>query len=206
MNISFDITGLTLVTVTDLRLLIDTNNDGLFSDEVNGTGVLSGATSLGSNMYQFSGVNIADGRRFTLGTIDSNATPLPLTLIDFSADVTHRNVNLKWETINERNMREFNMYRSADAQNWELISTVQGNGNGGSRSNYSLLDAQPGIGVNYYKLENVDNDATRSTLKTLAANVGEDGETAFQVYPNPCTDKLYIRASQRQSSVSQVCF
>ncbi len=71
IDVRFDLTGLGSVTASDLRLLVDTDNDGFFNDET----PISGATSLGSNIYEFSGVSaIANNLRFTLGTINSSQT------------------------------------------------------------------------------------------------------------------------------------
>ena len=59
------------VTASDLRLIIDDDDDGDFSDETPESGLIGGATSIGDNEYQFAGVaNIGDNKRCTLGTID----------------------------------------------------------------------------------------------------------------------------------------
>ncbi|WP_435263982.1 hypothetical protein [Tenacibaculum sp. nBUS_03] len=64
IDIRFDLTGISGVNTTNLRLLIDTDNDGLFNDE---TPIL-GATNLGSNVFSFTSVNsLANNNRFTIG-------------------------------------------------------------------------------------------------------------------------------------------
>ena len=65
------------VTASDLRLIIDDDDDGDFSDETVESGLIDGATSIGDNEYQFAGVTkIGDNKRFTLGTINKTQTPL----------------------------------------------------------------------------------------------------------------------------------
>lgn len=64
IDMRFDLTGIAGVTVGNLRLLIDTDNDGSFDDET----PISGATDLGSNVYSFNAVSdIRNNRRFTIG-------------------------------------------------------------------------------------------------------------------------------------------
>ena len=64
-------------TASDLRLIIDDDNDGDFSDETAESGMIGGATSIGDNEYQFASVTkVGDNKRFTLGTINKAQTPL----------------------------------------------------------------------------------------------------------------------------------
>ncbi|WP_299136206.1 hypothetical protein [uncultured Tenacibaculum sp.] len=64
IDMRFDLTGITGVNTANLRLLVDTDNDGIFDDET----PISGATDLGSNTYSFTNVNsIQNNNRFTLG-------------------------------------------------------------------------------------------------------------------------------------------
>lgn len=64
LDIRFDLTGLTGVAVSNLRLLVDTDNDGNFNDEA----PISGAVNLGSNIFSFNGISaISNNNRFTIG-------------------------------------------------------------------------------------------------------------------------------------------
>jgi len=67
------------VTASDLRLIIDDDDDGDFSDETAASGLISGATAIGDNQYQFTGVSkIGDNKRFTLGTVNKSQPPLTM--------------------------------------------------------------------------------------------------------------------------------
>jgi hypothetical protein len=103
VDISFDLSALLPVTEGDLRLLIDANNNGIFSDDV----PVTGASHIGSNVYQFTGVTgLQDNLRFTLGTINTNQTPLPVELINFNASAQENStVLLNWETASEARQR-----------------------------------------------------------------------------------------------------
>ncbi|HMR29283.1 MAG TPA: hypothetical protein PKE21_17535, partial [Flavobacteriales bacterium] len=72
VDMSFDLNGLGAVTTSELRLLVDTDNDGLFADET----PISGAIDDGGGMYRFAGVSaLQNNRRFTLGTTNILSTP-----------------------------------------------------------------------------------------------------------------------------------
>ncbi len=76
-NVTISVHLTSSVTATDLRLIIDDDNDDDFSDETAASGLIGGATSIGDNEYQFTGVTIiGDNKRFTLGTIDKAQTSL----------------------------------------------------------------------------------------------------------------------------------
>lgn len=65
IDLRFDLTGLSGITTPYLRLLVDTDNDGLFNDET----PIYGATSLGGNIYSFTGITaLSNNVRFTLAT------------------------------------------------------------------------------------------------------------------------------------------
>lgn len=64
IDMQFDLTNAGSFTLSDLSLLVDTDNDGSFSDET----PIDGATDLGSNIFEFSNVSaIENNVRFTLG-------------------------------------------------------------------------------------------------------------------------------------------
>ena len=62
VDITFDLTGPDPVNTADLRLLVDTDNDGPFAD---GTAI-SGVTDPSGSNFRFINISaLADGRRFT---------------------------------------------------------------------------------------------------------------------------------------------
>ena len=106
VDLRWDLSKGTPATAAHLRLLIDTDNDGAFSDET----PISGATSLGGNQFEFSGVSlIRDSLRFTLASIDTANTPLPVTWLNFYGEYTGYHNVLKWATLSEINNNFFSI-------------------------------------------------------------------------------------------------
>lgn len=190
IDIRFDLTGLGSVTVSDLRLLVDTDNDGVFNDET----PISGATSLGGNIYEFSGVSaIANNLRFTLGTINSSQTPLPIELVYFNAIPQYnRTVKLEWQTASEINNDFFTVERSLNGADWQFITTVDGAGNSSTMLTYSTVDNTPYYGVSYYRLKQTDFDGQFEYSTIRSVNIIGDSSNEVQIFPNPTNDQIII--------------
>ncbi|MFK8044027.1 MAG: T9SS type A sorting domain-containing protein, partial [Crocinitomicaceae bacterium] len=192
VDMRFDLTGLGTVTASDLRLLIDTDNDGVFSDEtVVGGGIISGATSLAGNVYEFSGVSdIADNLRFTLGSINVSQTPLPIELTNFSVkQVDSRYVQLDWQTDSETNNDYFTIEKSEKGQKWIKLKEVQGAGNSSTSIKYSEIDKFPYFGISYYRLKQTDFSGQFEYSEIRSVEIEND---RLEVYPNPTHNQIVI--------------
>jgi hypothetical protein len=188
VDISFDLSALLPVTEGDLRLLIDANNNGIFSDDV----PVTGASHIGSNVYQFTGVTgLQDNLRFTLGTINTNQTPLPVELINFTASAQENStVLLNWETASEADNDFFAIERSKNGIEWESVDTVQGIGNANHLSTYNYVDNRPLIGHSYYRLKQHDfnGDFEYSPVRSVNLQLEEE----YLLYPNPASNQISL--------------
>ncbi len=190
IDIQFDLTGLGAVTTSDLRLLIDTDNDGVFNDET----PIAGATNLGSNVYQFAGITaLANNLRFTLGTINTAQTPLPIKLVNFMAtEVNNRYVKLNWQTASEVNNDYFTIERSQNGNSWKKVIDIDGMGNSSSLLSYSTIDDNSDIGVSYYRLKQTDFDGQFEYSKIISVNLGTLENSELEIYPNPTNSQITI--------------
>lgn len=188
VNIVFDLSGFASVNPDHLRLLVDTDNDGVFADET----PIGSASALGGGRYQFTGVTaLANGVRFTLGTTSNADTPLPVGLIAFGAkEEGAASVRLDWSTASEHGNARFDVERSDDAMAWRTITTVAGAGTSTSTLHYTAYDVQARGALTHYRLRQVDFDGT-STLSNVVS-VAADRTTDPSVYPNPAVDEVTV--------------
>jgi hypothetical protein len=187
VDLIWDLSNGTPATAAHLRLLIDTDNDGNFADET----PISGATSLGGNQFQFSGVTlIRDSLRFTLASTDTANTPLPVTWLNFSGTNNGSSNTLKWSTSSEQNNDYFSIQRSEDGLEWNEIGKTSGKGNSTQRSNYKFIDLSPKSSLNYYRLKQVDFNGDVDYSNTIA--VSKEQIKAFIIYPNPANQTLTV--------------
>jgi hypothetical protein len=121
---------------------------------------------------------------------------LPLKLLSFTASLNTNKVIVSWSTANELNIAHFEVQRSADAVNYSTISTANSKGGTGINS-YTVTDASPFTGVNYYRLKEVDVDGfiTYSQVVSVIKTAG----VSLTLYPNPAHDKIYLNISSTQS-------
>lgn len=123
---------------------------------------------------------------------DGDDTPLPLDWVSFEATYDKGNVNLAWQTVNEENVSHFEIEHGLDGENFEVIGTLQAN-NTTNLNSYQWSHRNPVVGVNYYRLNQIDFDgqSAYSWIRTVSAT---DEQIKFTVYPNPSEDVITISA------------
>ena len=121
--------------------------------------------------------------------------PLPVELIYFEGELTSNGVLLNWATASEIDNDRFEIERSVDGENFEVIGEVAGNGTTNKLINYDFLDDIPAIGLNYYRMRQVDYDGDFEYSPTILVD-NRDGTIAFdaRLFPNPTKrDNINLR-------------
>lgn len=113
-----------------------------------------------------------------------NSTPLPIELINFTATVLDKNVELNWFTASETNNDYFTVEQSTDGINFNNIGTVDGAGNSIMLKKYSFTHASPKEGTLYYRLKQTDMDGQSVYFKMISATV-QNNDFSLMLYPNP---------------------
>ena len=98
---------------------------------------------------------------FSLWTA-AEAGTLPVELFSFTGDCDEGAVLLRWVTASEIDNEKFVLERSADANRWEEIATIEGSGTSQTFMQYSYKDQSPLQLRSYYRLAQYDFDGTRS--------------------------------------------
>ncbi|HEY8401594.1 MAG TPA: right-handed parallel beta-helix repeat-containing protein, partial [Cytophagaceae bacterium] len=141
-----------------------------------------GSTVVADGAWTFShnlGLNASDATSVTATQTTVNGStsefsncsnPMPVELSSFTVirndDYT---VDMIWSTASERNNSHFEAQISTDGINFTTISITPGAGNSSSRY-YRSKDSNPGVGVYYYRLKQVDFDGKiwYSEIKTIS--------------------------------------
>ncbi|TVR79185.1 MAG: hypothetical protein EA412_06760 [Chitinophagaceae bacterium] len=124
---------------------------------------------------------------------------LPVELLYFDVRLNDKQVELEWSTSTEINNDYFQILKSYDANNWEVIQTVKSqNPNSVEQLTYSTTDYDynAGVSITYYRLKQVDFDGTDEyfEIKSVSQNLLKNIEVS--VYPNPVVDVLFLRADK----------
>ena len=118
-------------------------------------------------------------------TVNTNALILPVELSFFETKLDQEQVILNWQTASEQNNEGFEIERSADGRQWEMIGFEAGQGNATQKHDYRFVDEKPMRGNNYYRLRQIDFDGhfDYSNIRLVVVENGETGSFGF--YPNP---------------------
>ncbi|WP_205501584.1 T9SS type A sorting domain-containing protein [Rufibacter psychrotolerans] len=122
------------------------------------------------------------------------ATPLPVTLLHFTAKAQANGVVLNWATAAEKDNDYFQVERSLDGKNFSAIGQVKGNGTSNVRLDYRFLDATAPAGTLYYRLKQVDTDGKHEYSKTVAVQTkaGATPAVTVRAYPNPTSEAVHL--------------
>ena len=113
----------------------------------------------------------------------SYASALPVELVDFSVQKQPRSVSIAWSTASEKNNDYFQLERSVEGGPFEAIATIPGAGNSQERQEYHAVDHEPGTGVNYYRLKQIDFDGQfeLSPVRSVQFEIDREEITVFPV-------------------------
>jgi hypothetical protein len=177
----------------------------------NGGDLYTGAASLctANKKLKIGGQNIAscngNGADFSFGQIINGGgfdpeNPLPVELTYFehkliTADLSGSIVELNWQTASELNNDRFEIYRSVNGVDFDLVQVVPGVGTSSNINTYSVVDQSKYTNkALYYKLVQIDFDGTSETFEILKVNLS-NLENQVSIYPNPAQDHVEFKIS-----------
>ncbi len=158
--------------------------------------------------YLTSGSALAITDAFKPVTFGSGSVrnPLPIELISFKAKLLpNQNVQLTWQTAQERDCKQFEVQVSTDGRTFKGIGTYQARGAATSISSYEHLDKTAFLGsetTRYYRLEQIDNDGSLYHFPVITVN-GGGRNVRLTAWPVPATDQLTVsfRAAQPRTAI-----
>lgn len=116
---------------------------------------------------------------------------LPVILIEFDAKIKDDKVIVYWETTSELNNDYFELHKSSDGINFEMITRIEGNGTTSDTHRYQYIDRKPSNKYSYYRLRQVDFDGQFEWLKTIVLKQNRHGDDNVYVYPNPVVESKF---------------
>ena len=148
---------------------------------------------------------------FSQWTIGSSITPLPVSLINFSATLLsdRQTVSVNWATAQEMNNDHFIVERSIDGgKTYTEIGIVKGNGTTNTEHSYSFMDKHVDLLLAcdlYYRLKQVDvngavNDPGAGVKEVVVCQSVTLGNND-KVWYNQSEDRVYMNL-ERTSQMS----
>lgn len=120
----------------------------------------------------------------------SSAAELPLRLISFTGKPASLGNNLEWKVGEQSGIQEYDVEKSSDGIHFNDIGSVKANGLNGYT--YYFNDANPVIGVNFYRLKIVDYNRASYSATIRLTNAGKNGIT---LSPNPAKNIIMLQSN-----------
>ncbi len=134
------------------------------------------------------------------------ASVLPMSLLSYSASLRADNVvKLSWQTAFENNTKNFIIEKSSDGTNFQKAGIVNAVRNSSVAVNYTFTDMTPSAGINYYKLEEEDQDGNIKYLAIKSASLGNRFSKST-VYPNPVIGNNFTLRSDLNQGANNTYF
>jgi hypothetical protein len=124
-----------------------------------------------------------------------NPTPLPVTLVDFTAHYTEPNVALAWKSAQEIDFNYYELEHSSDGKVFSTTCIVFGAAENGHGAEYTYTDKSIAgkSGLVYYRLKMVDIDGKFTYSPVRIIRLGDDNNSlTLTAYPNPVSNELRI--------------
>ena len=110
---------------------------------------------------------------------------LPVELLSFNANCNNEGfVDLTWQTASEYNSSNFDLERSRNGSEWQVIQTIPAAGNSNELITYQAVDHAHSE-IQYYRLNQVDIDGTNKYYDPISLNCDDSDKEVIQTYPNP---------------------
>ncbi len=130
----------------------------------------------------------------TVTNEDDETTPLPLDFLSFTGEPEDEGIRLKWVTINEVNVEKLILEGSQDGETFQELIAIPGTNDKELENLYQYLDRNPTVGLNYYRVKQVDFDGAADSTGIISIHWGEQA-IAVSVYPNPVTRMMTIQSN-----------
>ncbi|SNR49996.1 Por secretion system C-terminal sorting domain-containing protein [Hymenobacter mucosus] len=134
-------------------------------------------------------------------TISNFLNPLPVALLQFTAERRANDAWLHWATASEKNNAHFEVEVSLDGHQFQKAGQVAGRGTTLQRTDYEYTDAHIAryeAGIVYYRLHQVDTDGTGSYSAVQVVAVDQASQLTAQAHPNPYNNELFVRMALPQ--------
>lgn len=143
-------------------------------------------------------LNIDDGSNFfnNYKCVGNQVLPVTWIFIPF-ATIKDNSCQIIWSVFTQLNNDKYTIEHSTDGRSFSPIGEIAGDGTSNIIKHYEYIHTSPSIGINYYRIKQVDYDGKYSYSDI--ANVRYDGSGETNIFPNPATSNVTITTSVHTS-------
>lgn len=137
----------------------------------------------------------------TFGGAGGTGEPLPVELLSFSGECQDGASLLKWSTASEYNSSYFDIEKSENGFDWEIIHSEDAAGISTSIVEYEFVDANKFYNTTYYRLNQFDIDGLNQHYGPIEVSCEESSRLI--TFPNP-SDGIFNLLINDQRFVGEV--
>ncbi|MFZ1454816.1 MAG: hypothetical protein WAT46_02155, partial [Saprospiraceae bacterium] len=93
--------------------------------------------------------------------------------------------HITWSVASQLNNEKYIVEHSKDGKTFSPIREIAGDGTSNETKHYEYVHTSPSIGINYYRIKQVDYDGKYSYSDI--APVRYECDSSINIYPNPTT-------------------
>jgi SdrD B-like domain/Secretion system C-terminal sorting domain len=125
---------------------------------------------------------------------------LPVQSVELTASLYAKEVNLKWNTINEVNTALFEIERSLDNNSFTKIGNKNSTADYGGNATYMFKDNLASVynSIIYYRIKIIDKDLKYSYSKVVVVRLVP--KQTISVWPNPFVSNIKITSNEEAAS------
>jgi hypothetical protein len=164
---------------------------------------LIGTGAVGDAEQGFSVALSADGNTMMVGGQNDNSNigavwvfqmvnPVPVTLVSFYGYLENSGVLLNWETVNEINIKNYEIEYSTDGNNFNTIYTTMPKGGSSNYYAATLVPEWPSDNIIYFRLKIINLDGTFTYSYIIKVSNNGQSASVSSLYPNPAANSVII--------------
>ena len=176
------------------NFVLNHHNDTIWEIAAGTTGSVSGTTTKTITHTGYTG-------SFSPFAFGNSVTPLPVELKSFNAACQSDYILLNWTTASEIRNQTFELYKSDNAINWNIIHTTDGQGDKATETDYSFKDMDKNS--TYYRLKDIDFDGIENWSQIIFADC-KSNTFKTEIYPNPATDYIKVSSEIEDKSIMRI--
>jgi hypothetical protein len=142
-------------------------------------------------------------RTACLACVSSPCVPLPIELLTFDSECEDEAIRINWETSTERNNKSFQLLRSENGKDFELVASIAGAKNSTIKKAYTYLDTYVREGHSYYyKLTDIDNNDNEKEAGQMIYAECKNRNAVLEISPNPSQNEMFLVSENDLNNVN----
>jgi acid phosphatase type 7 len=108
---------------------------------------------------------------------------VPVNILGYTVSYNNNKVDIKWQTTQEINCKEYLLEKSNDGVNFYFFKALPANGFTNQSKKYDAIDFSPNTGANYYRLSVIDNDGRKEIVAVKKVIAGKQSVFSYTAIP-----------------------